>query len=224
MAPGKKSYSAMDLADPSRAARQAKLNKDRGNRMEREVATYLSRNRDLISRRTPMSGAGWLKGDNHVPLPYPPDFFIISCKTSEAVDKEGPFIRFQNHWLHELDRDFNGMRSIGCKFGVIVLKYHGRRKGELFTFIPEKHYDALMIQLGIDVRAIECTALTAGYQKNGKPNNSFKIHRSTMVAESVYRWKTPITELLSIPLEVIYESLLQQDAYAKSETTQSEKG
>ena len=217
MAPGKKIIDKYEFVNPSKAAKQAKLNKDRGNRMERDVAKYLNRNRVLQTRRTPMSGAGWIKGDNHVPLSYPPDFVLISCKTSEQYHElHGPYIPFKRLWFDELARDIAAMRSIGCKFGIIVVKYHGRRKEELFTFVSMS--DAAIIQAQLDITLpSEYEPKVTGFKKDNSALGSWRMFRNQLLEKPVQVWQFPTGLWVQMPLQHIYEALLVSDAKAESE-------
>jgi hypothetical protein len=125
-----KQLKKLRLADNEKLAKTLKLNKQRGYRMEKYVEEMFNRGRELVSKRTPISGNGWLKGDNHILLYPAPQFFIVSCKFSAALQHDRlPEMRIHSKWFADLDRDVQVMRSIGSQFGILICKWH--RKAEL---------------------------------------------------------------------------------------------
>jgi hypothetical protein len=154
------------LADPSKAARVLKLNKQRGYRMEKYVEEMFNRERELVSKRTPISGNGWLKGDNHILLYPAPQFFIISCKFSAGLQHDThPEVKIQSRWFADLDRDVQAMRSIGSQFGILICKWH--RKVDL---------------LGVaNVRDIERITELTGFQFQSEREFTAYQHKSFRV-------------------------------------------
>lgn len=216
MAPARK-YDPMRFVDPERAKKQAKINKERGNRMERDVAKFFNQGRELVSRRTPMSGAGWIKGDNHIPLSSPPAFFVISCKTSEAEHElHGPYIPLHIKWLQELERDTNAMRSIGCRFGALVVKYHGRRKEELFTFLHTSDLDILARELNYAPERTD-QVIDLRYLKNGKPKVTARLFRNRLLETYGATYLFAGAEMVLVKAQDIREALWLSDERMKDD-------
>lgn len=216
MAPFKK-FNAMAMVDPDRAKKQAKLNKQRADRMERDVATYLTRGRLQITRRTPQSGAGWIKGDNHVPLASAPDFFLISCKMSQAQTEDNrAYIKFSVKWVDEMRRDVNAMKSIGCKFGIIVVRYFGRARGELFAFVDVN--DLPVIENTLNLKLEPKEFINKDFKKNGQPLRMTKFFRDEIQANIGKVYRVNNADLMLVDLSTIHEALIHTDAlYAKGD-------
>jgi hypothetical protein len=210
MAPYRK-YDMMAQLDTEKAKKQARLNKQRADRMERDVAAYLNRGRLLISRRTPQSGAGWIKGDNHVPLPSAPDFFLISCKMSQAQDENSQaYINFSYKWILELNKDVNAMRSIGCKFGIIVLRWFGRSKGELVAFVPVTNTEVIKSIVNLDIKYDNLNKIEFK-KKNGEFVKVAKVYRH-VVLENLYKvFVIDGIEFVAVHLSTIHQALIDYD-------------
>lgn len=214
MAPIRK-YDHMALVDNERARKQARLNKQRADRMERDVAAYLTRGRLQIARRTPQSGAGWIKGDNHVPLASAPDFFLISCKMSQAQTEDNrAYIAFSVKWVDELRRDVSAMRSIGCKFGMIVIRYFGRAKGELFALIDMQDLD--VIERTLNVKFEPSGTIAKAFKKNGEPLRMTKLFRDDLLNNLNCVYEVNNAKLLLVDLSTVHEALLRTDKLYES--------
>lgn len=204
-------YDVMAHVDIEKARKQARLNKQRADRMEREIAAYLNRGRQLIARRTPQSGAGWIKGDDHVPLSTPPDFFIVSCKMTQAQNPKGESImKFSARWVTELERDVKAMRSIGCKFGIIVLRWFGMSKGEYFALINLSEIAEVERHLNIKFES-NGKVVDRSKKKNGSPQALCTITRAEFLQSYYTVYKFGNHDLLLVPLSVIHEALIDAD-------------
>lgn len=210
MAPLRK-YELMAHVDIEKARKQARLNKQRADRMEREIAAYLNRGRLQLAKRTPQSGAGWIKGDDHVPLPEPPGFFIVSCKMTQAQDETSEsIVKFSAKWLTELERDVNAMRSIGCKFGILVLRWFGRSKGEYFAFLNTSELD--IVERYIGYRPVHNgKVVDKSKKKNGTPLVISKLTRTELLNNFNTIFKIGNHELILVHLSTIHEALIQAD-------------
>lgn len=87
---------------------QAKLNKQRATRMEKDIAKYLKGN------RVPMSGSGSIKGDCIVPFDEYRSIYV-ECKFTEKDTKKVPIT-----WLEKIRKDTISMR---CVFGILVIQW-----------------------------------------------------------------------------------------------------
>jgi hypothetical protein len=211
MAPLRK-YDMMAHLDIEKARRQARLNKQRADRMERDIAAYLNRGRQLLARRTPQSGAGWIKGDDHVPLATPPDFFMISCKMTQAQNEKGESVmKFSAKWITELERDVKSMKTIGCKFGIMVLRWFGRAKGEYFALINLSEVEIVERYLNIKLQ-FNGKVIDKSVKKNGAPLVISTITRTQLMENYYTTFKFGYHELLLVPLSDIHEALLKADA------------
>lgn len=210
MAPSRK-FDPFQQLDQDKARKQARLNKQRADRMERDVAAYLTRGRLQIARRTPQSGAGWIKGDNHVPLPSAPDFFLISCKMSQAQDEENnAYIKFHGKWIDELKRDTAAMRSIGCKFGIMVLRWFGRAKGELIAFVDVEDLKTIENVINFKINYNSEKVLTFR-KKNGDDVKGPKIYRSLVLDNLHSVFIIDGIRLVPLHLSEFHEALLEYD-------------
>lgn len=213
MSPQRK-YDPMAFVDNERAKRQARLNKQRASKMERDVAAYLTRGRLHVARRTPQSGAGWIKGDNHVPLPYPPDFFLISCKMSQAQTPDNrAYIRFYTSWVDELERDVKAMRSIGCKFGIFVIRWFGKASGELIAFVDVRDLPVIENYLNYEIKT-SGVVFDYSTKKNGGSKNSERLFRDDVIENLGALYKFSNIELVSMHLSKIHEALVEYDKIA----------
>lgn len=203
-------YDPMAMLDIEKARKQARLNKQRADRMERDIAAYLTRGRQQIARRTPQSGAGWIKGDNHVPLPSAPDFFLISCKMSQAQTPDNrAYIKFSVKWVDEMRRDVDAMQSIGCKFGIIVIRYFGRAKGELFSLIDIQ--DIPLIEKVLNLKLTPGEVINKDFKKNGQPLRMTKFFRDDMLENINKVYRVNNADLMLVNLSTVHEALLEAD-------------
>jgi len=210
MAPNRK-FDPMSLVDPDRAAKQAKLNKQRADRMERDVAAYLTKGSLQIARMTPQSGAGWIKGDNHVPLPTPPHFFLISCKMSQAQTTDNrAYINFSTDWVIELKRDVKAMRSIGCKFGIIVLRWFGRARGELIALVDKTDLPLIEQTINLKLKVNDLT-FDKSLKKGGSPLKISKLFREYALENINSTFKVHGAEFVIIHLSTIHKALIETD-------------
>lgn len=115
------------IVDKTQLDKIRQRNKDRSKAMERYITKHLN------GRRTPMSGAGMIKGDGIVYLPNDSGIAVIECKLTGVVNKKGPAIAFQVEWLEKLQSDVNAMRSLGAKFGILIVKFMYVR--EMYAFV-----------------------------------------------------------------------------------------
>lgn len=103
-------------------------NKDRSKDMERKVTARLN------GKRTPMSGAGMVKGDGIVYLPNNNGLCVLECKvTSRLHDTQGPRVLLQSLWFDKLQRDTQAMKGLGAKFGILIIKFLHIR--EMYCFV-----------------------------------------------------------------------------------------
>lgn len=103
-------------------------NKDRSKDMERKVTARLN------GRRTPMSGAGMVKGDGIVYLPNDNGLCVLECKvTSRLHPTQGPRVLLQSLWFDKLQRDTQAMKGLGAKFGILIIKFLHIR--EMYCFV-----------------------------------------------------------------------------------------
>ena len=147
-----------------------RLNKERAKRMEKEVTQKLN------GKRTPMSGAGFVKGDGIAYLPHNQGIAVIECKLSSMTDKDGPYITVYGTWLLKLQEDLQAMRSIGAQFGFFVWKY--LHISQMFAIIPECHIETVEQTLGVTVpfQSDKTLTLGTGYTRFG----STRIHLSKL--------------------------------------------
>lgn len=110
-----------------------KQNKDRARRMEQRVAEALG------GKRTPLSGAGSIKGDGFTSTPV--GLVILECKLSAQTNKHGPLIRLETEWFEKLRKDVYSTRAA---FGILVIHFHDTRMD--FVFIEERHAKKLDIE------------------------------------------------------------------------------
>lgn len=215
MAPYRK-FDKMAMLDTEKAKKQARLNKQRADRMERDVAAYLTKGRLLIARRTPQSGAGWIKGDNHVPLPSAPDFFLISCKMSQAQDENSrAYIGFSYKWVDEMRRDVNAMRSIGCKFGMIVLRWFGRAKGELVAFIAVDDLDVIQNTINLKIE-YDAASRFEFKKRNGEYSKTAFVFRDVVLANLYKVFVINGVEFVPVHLSTIHDALIKYDTLYNS--------
>lgn len=156
------------LKTPDELAKIRRLNKSRAKSMEKEVCKFLG------ADRTPMSGAGFVKGDGILPLPNDMGIAVIECKVSEAThDTKGPFIRLQVEWVEKLRSDTDALKALGARFGFIVLKWHTWR--EKAVCIPVEYIPRIekIIQREIPRNGIVMRA----YTKDNKPNTFIAMYR-----------------------------------------------
>jgi len=127
--------------EPKSHKRILALNKQRGYAMEKWIERFFNEGRVLVSKRTPLSGNSWLKGDNHILLHPEPTFFVVSCKLSAAIleterEKYRKYHRLRDKVFSELERDVTAMKSIGGQFGIVIVKWHEVR--DYLAFIPKR--------------------------------------------------------------------------------------
>jgi hypothetical protein len=94
-----------------------RLNRQRAKTMERRIAKLLG------GDRTPQSGAGNSKGDVTVMFANRPGRFVIECKLTELIDRDGPSITISKAWLTKIHLEAEQMNAV---FGVLIYRYHGR--------------------------------------------------------------------------------------------------
>jgi hypothetical protein len=147
-----------------------RLNKDRAKRMEKDVTQKLN------GRRTPMSGAGFIKGDGIVYLPHNQGIAMVECKVSSVTDKKGPYINVYGTWLLKLREDTQAMQSIGARFGFFVWKF--LHVTPMFVLIPEASIPVVEETLGLVVPLQNDTIFTlgTGYTRFG----SMKVHLTVL--------------------------------------------
>lgn len=152
-------------------ARIAKTNKQRAKVMERRVANTLN------GKRIPMSGAGYLKGDCIVYLPYDVGFFIIECKLRESY-RSKIFINIPMHWLEKLDKD---TRSMNAKFGILVIHYHGYTGDYAFIKKKDIQYLETLTQKSFNVPDVILEDMR--YRKTGNPMRIMEFTRMRLLNE-----------------------------------------
>lgn len=94
-----------------------RLNRQRAKTMERRIAKLLG------GDRTPQSGAGNSKGDVTVMFANRPGRFVIECKLTELLDRDGPSITISKAWLNKIHQEAEQMNAV---FGILIYRYHGR--------------------------------------------------------------------------------------------------
>lgn len=94
-------------------------NKQRARAMERRIAKQLRGN------RTPMSGAGYLKGDVNIPFVSRPGSYMIECKLSAATAKESgdSVLAVRVEWLDKMHAEATAIRAL---FPALVIHYHNK--------------------------------------------------------------------------------------------------
>ena len=108
-------------------------NKRRAKEMERDVTKRLN------GRRTPMSGAGMIKGDGIVYLPHDGGLCVLECKLTERVHQtQGPIIALQVRWFDKLLADVSAMKGLGAKFGILIIKFVYIREMYVFVRLQDK--------------------------------------------------------------------------------------
>lgn len=156
------------LKTPEELATIRRLNKSRAKSMEKEVCKYLG------ADRTPMSGAGFVKGDGILPLPNDMGIAVIECKVSEAFDnKKGPFIRVRLEWIGKLRSDTEALKSLGARFGFIVLKWHTWK--EKAILIPVEYIPRIEKIIGVSLPRSD--KVFSAYKKNGQSNTFVPMYR-----------------------------------------------
>lgn len=103
--------------------KQAKTNRTRAGSMERRIAAV------LLGDKTPMSGAGKMKGDVVIPLANQPGRYLIECKLSAQTDNGEPKIYIKYEWLTKLLDEVMAMRA---RFGVLIVHFHRQREDYVF--------------------------------------------------------------------------------------------
>jgi hypothetical protein len=138
-----------------------KLNRDRAKRMERDITKKLN------GKRTPMSGAGVIKGDGIVALPDNQGLCILECKvTSSLHEKHGPQIAFKLLWLTKLEEDTQAMRLLGSRFGALIIKFHNTSR--MYVFIDTKYLPTVEQTLSIELPRVPERQLTITQWDNGR--------------------------------------------------------
>lgn len=117
-------------------SRMRRLNKQRAKQMEKEVCSYLG------ASRTPMSGAGFVKGDGIMYLPNDAGIAVLECKVSSKLHKKmGPQLFIMAEWITKLREDTDALKGLGARFGFLVTKWHTWR--EKAVYIPIEHIPAI---------------------------------------------------------------------------------
>lgn len=104
-----------------------RLNRQRAKTMERRIAKLLG------GDRTPQSGAGNSKGDVTVMFANRPGRFVIECKLTELLNRDGPSMTISKAWLSKIHQEAEQMNAV---FGVLIYRYHG--KPDDFVLIRSK--------------------------------------------------------------------------------------
>jgi hypothetical protein len=112
-----------------------KRNKQRAKDMERRIAKLLA------GQRTPMSGAGFMKGDIRVPFKH--KHFMIECKLSSQINvgNHDPYITLVFEWFTKMEKEANAMGSL---FPVLIV--HLMRYEEDYCFIPLEAWNQWFIR------------------------------------------------------------------------------
>jgi len=151
-----------------------RLNRERAKRMERAVA------RRLKASRTPMSGAGMIKGDGIIYLPNDAGIVVLECKLSSSTSEAGePQIPFIAGWLTKLQKDVAAMRSLGARFGMLILKFHSYR--DMYVMV---HIDDLsLVEKSLDIRVPPHTDIMyyRATNKTGRARSTFNIERREII-------------------------------------------
>jgi len=151
-----------------------RLNRERAKRMERDIA------RKLGASRTPMSGAGMIKGDGIIYLPNDAGIVVLECKLSSSTSEAGePQIPFIAGWLTKLQKDVAAMRSLGARFGMLILKFHSYR--DMYVMI---HIDDLsLVEKSLDIRVPPHTDIMfyRAAHKTGRARSTFDIERREII-------------------------------------------
>jgi hypothetical protein len=138
-----------------------KLNRDRSKRMERDITQRLN------GKRTPMSGAGVIKGDGIVALPDNQGLCILECKVSSSLHaKNGPQMPFEIRWLTKLESDTQAMRMLGSRFGALIIKFHNTSR--MYVFIDTKYLPTVEQTLSVELPRIPGRQLTITAWGNGR--------------------------------------------------------
>lgn len=121
-------------------------NRRRSKDMERRVAKYLR------GTRVPASGAiAGMKGDCVIPLVS--GFYLVECKLSAAQNETDnhPKIILNMNWFDKIIQD---AKSMGAKFGVLVIHFHSRKRDYVFIPSHAMQYLALKSKHGFDIDLI----------------------------------------------------------------------
>ena len=150
-------------------------NKDRSKDMERKVTARLN------GRRTPMSGAGMIKGDGIVYLPNDNGLCVLECKvTSRLHPTQGPRVLLESLWFDKLQRDTQAMRGLGAKFGILIVKFLHIR--EMFCFILSTEIDKIEQYLDIKIE------LDGAVLNPNEKVSNWKISNVLMSTLEKYQW------------------------------------
>ncbi len=135
------SFTKNDLrnAEDSKVLRKEinRRNRMRAKEMERRLAKV------FYGHRTPMSGAGYVKGDCNLPLPNNAGAFMVECKLSSMRTLGKPFFTIFSDWFPKIEREYKAMRS---KFGMLAIHFHNVT-GDYF-FLHERDIEKVNASVG----------------------------------------------------------------------------
>lgn len=120
-------------------------------------------------------------------------------------------MRFSAKWVTELERDVKAMKTIGCKFGIIVIRWFGRAKGEYFALINLSELDVVEKYLNIKFQP-NGKVVDRSTKKNGTPLVISTITRAEFMKGYNTIYKFGNHSLLLVPLSVIHEALINADS------------
>lgn len=185
-----------------------KLNRDRSARMERDITQKIN------GRRTPMSGAGFVKADGIVQLPNDQGIALIECKVTSSIHtKHGPQVAFKLDWLSKLEEDIQSMRLLGSRFGALIVKFHGTSR--IYVFINKKYLTQIQTMLDVVIAqdndmVIEITAWNTG-----------RLKRITKIPEKIFAAHTHGT-LRTVDSEYYICTFTEFMQWFKKDTTLNE--
>jgi hypothetical protein len=166
-------------------------NRNRARAMEIRIARYLR------GKRTPMSGAGSIKGD--VLVHTDRGLCVVSCKLSAALTRTSePYINLRFSWFDELYKDKAALTSLGARFGILVIHWHGFRDD--LVFIPIQYLAAITTKPLLHLPGYE---LKAGVQ-------SYRLQREIAVNHVFHIWKMGDTSAVLLPIAYV-KSLLDDN-------------
>lgn len=172
-------------------------NRNRSKAMERRVTRYLN------AQRTPMSGAGIIKSDGIGALPSG-GIYLIECKLSEKVNRiNGAVVGLQYGWIFKLRKEVDAMKSLGARFGIFVVHWHGYQND--VVLIDLFYRDELRRLTGVDISAT-LDVVGSGTRKDGEHRRGINLfyHRMPSLPH-VMQWHKE--QLVVMSLEMFKEIL-----------------
>lgn len=191
------------LTDEERAYIR-RMNRQRAKLMERQVM------RELGATRTERSGAGYIKADGFLQLPYNLGLALIECKVSAAInDQKGPAVAFAHTWVEKLQNDVKATAGLGARFGFFVIKWHSWRE----KIVLLNTLDIPLISELFDVEIKPTHTLVLGFKDNGLPLRYTFLYHREMVKNIGAEIEIPTGKLYITTIEHMKEIIVRHDEH-----------